>query len=69
MLLFFGCTHKLYNVKVVPGVGYVRYSERKKGEMSKDILSNNDTLCAMMQMPFHIYIIDHLNNDTTYLIK
>lgn len=69
LFMFLGCSPKLYNVKIVDGVGYVPYGERKKGEMSKDILSTGDTLCAQMKDPYFMFIIKKNTCDTLFLIK
>lgn len=67
-LLLIGCSKNTYNYKVVPGVGYVPYSKRANTEMSKDILSTGDTLCALHKEPFSLFWISP-KGDTTYIYK
>lgn len=68
----FGCAKKMYNYKTVHGNGYwyyEKYSIRKKGEISKDILSTGDTLCATNKPPYQMFLINPVTNDTTFMVK
>ncbi len=68
-----GCREKMYNYKTVVNSDgtayYYAYSIRKKGDVSKDVLSTGDTLCGTNKPPYQMFYISPITKDTIFVIK